>query len=1060
MGPKKHKPNGSGFATPFRPGNILRLRVENFTTYTYGEFTLLPTLNMIIGPNGTGKSTFVAAVCLGLGGKVEFIRRKTLELMVKSGTSEAMVEVTLKNHGTEPDLVIERRILRQNRSKWKVNGEECDGRRVQQIVASFNIQLDNLCHFLPQERVAEFASLSPEKLLFETERTIGDNSLLEKHQLLIELDLLWVELTGSIEKLEETISSLRTDVAKFEAEAERYKDYEDKAVLIDHHKKLLPYAKLQDVKERMKHLKKVRDDAKQLLHEFAHKTAPLVELKTSAEKELSQHQSTASELEESLRKRNEHNSALLTKSSEIARSIQTLKTDIDSLQTRTQKQKQELNDTMAEKAELERKLAATESVDEGELQQLAEQRQLKHEEKLRHDEDLDTCRYEGNMVKREFEQLEMRFSEEKRKLDNNDRLEIFGTKGTRYRAELMENAYRAHVLLRKERKAHQLRYYESPVVSCHVTHPRYAKYFEKVVDNNSLFALFFESEDQYHQVSGLLPREVNVPMRVIPKEALPPQPMPVLKLKQYGFDGYLSDFISGPEPVVRALCQRAMLHCIPVALKPINPDIVKKLLKPSGSDRVLFMRFIVENSLFMVSRSKYGSRQIFYRTEHIGVAQVMGAEGLTDDIKREIQTRLATLKLKMEALVAKKEELERKRRQQLDILAETEQQLQELDTKVRSQRKKEEAKLKLEENLKFIVQRITDLEHSTSQDYTEKIQETEAELLQAYIDHAESYAEVAECNEQLVSDTIELKKTELLVQQSENKILAHEQLLQELELLKTELQQSYADAKAKYDEYKKGDAAKEIREQRLTDEEREIIRGLAENYLANSQLSEHFIATKIEQLEDELSLLSNVDRGSIELLKIKKTDLDLAERQLPELLRKKESLHDRMQKIAIPWEEELSSLVELMLQAFQKNFITVASDGQVRLVKLERYKLWKLEILVKFRENSELKVLDHQLQSGGERAVSTIFFIMSLQGLLNASIRIVDEINQGMDPKNEKMAHKYLVHTACQKGASQYFLVTPKLLTGLYYHPDMAIHCIFTGPHLEASQGRLLDFRA
>ena len=35
----------------------------------------------------------------------------------------------------------------------------------------------------------------------------------------------------------------------------------------------------------------------------------------------------------------------------------------------------------------------------------------------------------------------------------------------------------------------------------------------------------------------------------------------------------------------------------------------------------------------------------------------------------------------------------------------------------------------------------------------------------------------------------------------------------------------------------------------------------------------------------------------------------------------------------------------------------------------------KIEItnFVKFRQESELKVLDHQSQSGGERAVSTIF---------------------------------------------------------------------------------------
>jgi len=310
-------------------------------------------------------------------------------------------------------------------------------------------------------------------------------------------------------------------------------------------------------------------------------------------------------------------------------------------------------------------------------------------------------------------------------------------------------------------------------------------------------------------------------------------------------------------------------------------------------------------------------------------------------------------------------------------------------------------------------------------------------------------SQIANYTEELVATTLQQKQKELLRQQLENKSLAFQSLMLELDQKKVDLQEKYKEAKSKYDEYKKGDTAREIRQQNLTEEEREVVRKLAEDYLAQNRLSELYVLNKIEQLEDDISVLSNVDGGSLELLKSKRSELEIAERQLPDFKRKKEDLKERMENISVPWERELEDMVNKISSSFQKNFITVASDGQVEMVKLERYKDWKLEILVKFRENSELKVLDHQSQSGGERAVSTIFFIMSLQGLTNAPIRIVDEINQGMDPKNEKMAHKYLVHTACSEGLSQYFLVTPKLLTGLYYHPGMAIHCIFTGPLLK-----------
>ena len=53
--------------TNHQPGSIVRVKLANFVTYTAVEFYPGPSLNMVIGPNGTGKSTLVCAICLGLG---------------------------------------------------------------------------------------------------------------------------------------------------------------------------------------------------------------------------------------------------------------------------------------------------------------------------------------------------------------------------------------------------------------------------------------------------------------------------------------------------------------------------------------------------------------------------------------------------------------------------------------------------------------------------------------------------------------------------------------------------------------------------------------------------------------------------------------------------------------------------------------------------------------------------------------------------------------------------------------------------------------------------------
>ncbi len=109
-------------------------------------------------------------------------------------------------------------------------------------------------------------------------------------------------------------------------------------------------------------------------------------------------------------------------------------------------------------------------------------------------------------------------------------------------------------------------------------------------------------------------------------------------------------------------------------------------------------------------------------------------------------------------------------------------------------------------------------------------------------------------------------------------------------------------------------------------------------------------------------------------------------------------------------------------------------------------------------ENETLQQLDQHRQSGGERAVSTIFYLMSLQSMAQAPFRVVDEINQGMDPRNERMVHERMVEIACREHTSQYFLITPKLLSGLRYDDRMRVHTIISGEHVVPDGTEKMNF--
>ncbi|PBK99175.1 P-loop containing nucleoside triphosphate hydrolase protein [Armillaria gallica] len=172
----------------FIPGSIVRIQLQNFVTYDWVEFRPGPYLNMIIGPNGTGKSSIACAICLGLGWSPQILGRASeINSFVKQGKTSGHIEIELKGPKGKPNLVIRRNLTSTSKtSTFTLNGVSAIGREISSQMASLNVQIGNLCTFLPQDKVSEFAAMSPQDLLKETQRAAGDQNLTAWHKTLIE----------------------------------------------------------------------------------------------------------------------------------------------------------------------------------------------------------------------------------------------------------------------------------------------------------------------------------------------------------------------------------------------------------------------------------------------------------------------------------------------------------------------------------------------------------------------------------------------------------------------------------------------------------------------------------------------------------------------------------------------------------------------------------------------------------------------------------------------------------------------------------------------------------
>ena len=186
-----------------------------------------------------------------------------------------------------------------------------------------------------------------------------------------------------------------------------------------------------------------------------------------------------------------------------------------------------------------------------------------------------------------------------------------------------------------------------------------------------------------------------------------------------------------------------------------------------------------------------------------------------------------------------------------------------------------------------------------------------------------------------------------------------------------------------------------------------------------------------------------------------------AKSKLDDLTVNKDSLLNAINSKKALWESKVVDHVAELDKKFGEYMKEMGCTGSVKLKRanmneFNNFKDWGIEILVSFRENADAQVLSKHRHSGGERSVATILYLMALQDAMAAPFRCVDEINQGLDERNERLVFKRIVaNSTCFRNndpndhTGQYFLITPKLLHDLegMEEDGIEVHTVFNGAY-------------
>jgi chromosome segregation protein len=130
------------------------------------------------------------------------------------------------------------------------------------------------------------------------------------------------------------------------------------------------------------------------------------------------------------------------------------------------------------------------------------------------------------------------------------------------------------------------------------------------------------------------------------------------------------------------------------------------------------------------------------------------------------------------------------------------------------------------------------------------------------------------------------------------------------------------------------------------------------------------------------------------------------------------------------WKNVMERLTEEINPTYGEVLGRVAGIGTVRLSNMEDPDRAGLEVTVGFKGVSPV-LLDAYAQSGGERAVATMAFLLSLQHHLKSPIRAIDEFDVHMDPHNRESMMKMLFSFMNENEDVQFLVITPSQLTAV-----------------------------
>ncbi|KAG8629288.1 hypothetical protein KVT40_003153 [Elsinoe batatas] len=936
----------------FQPGSVRRVTMRNFVTYKEAEFLPGPSLNMVIGPNGTGKSTLVCAICLGLGWETKHLgRAKDVGEFIRHGCEEAQIVIELErdpqrhDHNQIIKAVIKRKADRNGdktgKTTFYLNGRESPRKRIIEECKSFAIQVDNLCQFLPQDRVVEFAALNPIELLAKTLQAAAPAEVTDQHEQLKELHADQAKFvqdqrshTENLKSLESRHSAQRTDVERFQERASLQK----KIAALDMFKPTLEFKAARALWEEAKSRRQTaRDEMTQLEAEVA----PALEtcnqklayvnqvrvavqsrkrLATKAEADATRHFQKQEQFATQIKDLQTQQENESKREKDLNHSCQRLRNTIGGIEVKMQNAPPEFdpqtyNDKIREHAReintLENKIAEVQEKQGDISTQIANrQRQIAN-------------------LERDKEALQSKAGRQENKLKS-----------------LSPDTFRAWQWVQNHQNAFKDQVYGPPMLTCSVKDPRYADSVENAFGKSDFVAFTVTNDEDFQKLQRELAgsqKLSDIYIRTSRTSLASYRPsVPQEQLSSLGLDGYILDLLEGPEPVLGMLCDGRAIHQTAFAKSRLSPEQI------DGIQKTELGTFVTPDEIYTTTRRReYGAAGISTRTRKTKKAQVFNDAAVDTSAENEIKRAVLELRDEIADLQVRRGDNEQALKDSKEKMKEHQKQRTEVQTQ--------------KDQLQSAVAKFNGLPTQLANE-KEKLQ-AKREELQDLRDRTREYDEqigviVMNKGKEIIQYVIRvdaLQKMHAKLFEAEIVLIEAESDLQTLEDKNTEVTSRLEQAKANVERAKED--VQEARtnaqywqgklremEERLTDEDRAFHSEIPEGHTAED------LQNDIEGLQARLESLHEGNANVVKEFEERALRIEKTKEKLKRITRDLSILESKISDIRRVWEPKVDALVSQISDAFSDNFNRIGCAGQVEVNKADDFSEWSIMIMVKFRQ--------------------------------------------------------------------------------------------------------------